>query len=81
MLNFLFQGLFELLAGAVEAVLDMMIDAFSVDLHGFTNVFPIMSTFLDIFSAIGWSFLILLMVLSVMRSILDPNSQQAEHPL
>lgn len=81
MLNFLFQGLFELLAGAVEAVLDMMIEAFSVDLHGFTNVFPIMSTFLDIFSAIGWSFLILLMVLSVMRSILDPNSQQAEHPL
>ena len=81
MLNFLFQGLFELLAGAVEAVLDMMIDAFSVDLHGFTNVFPIMSTFLDIFSAIGWSFLFFRMVLWVIMSILEPKTQQAEHPL
>ncbi len=81
MLNFLFQGLFDLLSGVVERFFDLIMEAFAIGSGDFEAMFPVLTDIRSAFVAVGWSMLVLLFVISAMRSIVSPDSQRAEHPI
>ena len=53
MLNFLFQGLFDLLSGVVERFFDLIMEAFAIGSGDFEAMFPVLTDIRSAFVAVG----------------------------
>ena len=81
MLDFLMEGLFNLFGKGVAWALDAIMNSFNTTPEQFRQIIPVLERLPSVLSSIGWSMLILILVLSVIKSMMTPNDQTAEHPL
>lgn len=81
MIDFMLDGFFKLFSSGIAWVFDQLGMAFSVDLAEFENTFPALKSLSEVMTAAGWSIILLLLVISVIKSMTTPNDQYAEHPL
>ncbi len=81
MIDFMLDGFFKLFSSGIAWVFNQLGMAFTVDLAEFENTFPALKTLSDIMTAAGWSMILLLLVISIIKSMSTPNDQYAEHPL
>lgn len=81
MIDFMLDGFFKLFSSGIAWVFDQLGMAFTVNLAEFENTFPALKSLSEVMTAAGWSIILLLLVISVIKSMATPNDQYAEHPL
>jgi len=81
LIDFMLDGFFKLFSSGIAWVFDQLGMAFTVNLAEFENTFPALKSLSEVMTAAGWSIILLLLVISVIKSMATPNDQYAEHPL
>jgi len=81
LIDFMLDGFFKLFSSWIAWVFDQLGMAFTVNLAEFENTFPALKSLSEVMTAAGWSIILLLLVISVIKSMATPNDKYAEHPL
>ena len=81
MVGFLFESMFDIFGKAIFWALDSIMACFNTTPDQFREIIPALEHIPGVLTAIGWTMLLLLLVISTIKSIMSPNDQMAEHPL
>ena len=81
MLDFLLNGLYAIIAELMGWAIDAFLVLFDFDISVFTGTFPAANNITEILRGISWAIAGMVFLVSVIFSMMSPNSRDAENPL